>query len=103
MAAGPILESPKVLDPAQPQKVSYCIPLWLRDEQVRANCREVKGRIAPQYELRKDPIALVCYGPSLNDTWERVRDFKYVMTCSGAHRFLLERGVVPTWHTEVDP
>ncbi len=94
---------PKRLDAAQPQKVSYCIPLWLRDEQVRVNTREVKGRIAPRYGLRDEPIAIVGYGPSLNDTWEQVKKFKHVMTCSGAHQFLLGRGIVPTWHTEVDP
>src|SRR5690242_8066880 len=25
------------------------------------------------------------------------------MSCSGAHKFLIERGVVPTYHVEVDP
>lgn len=91
------------LDINEKQKASYAIPLWLRDEQIRVNTAEVKGRLECAYELRSDPIAIVCYGPSLNNTWEKVRDFKYIMTCSGAHRFLIDRGIVPTWHAEVDP
>ena len=63
----------------------------------------MKERIEEARELRSEPIAIVCFGPSLADTWEQIRDFKYVMTCSGSHKFLLERGIVPTWHVEVDP
>ena len=85
------------------QKVSYCVPLWLRDEQIRLNIANVPGRIKESYETREDPIAIVCYGPSLKETWEQVRQFKYIMTCSGAHKFLIERGIIPTWHTDVDP
>lgn len=97
------MTAPRILDATQKQKVSYCIPLWLRDQQIRVNTAAVKGRIEPSYTLRDDPIAIVCYGPSLAKTWEQVRDFKYVMTCSGAHRFLIDRGIIPTWHCEVDP
>jgi len=84
------------------QNVSYCVPLWLRDEQIKINTARVKGRIQ-KGELHPEPIAIVCYGPSLNDTWEQVRDFKYIMTCSGAHKFLIARGIVPTYHVDVDP
>jgi hypothetical protein len=45
----------------------------------------------------------VCFGPSLNDTWEKVKDFKFIISCSGSHKFLVERGIIPTWHAEVDP
>lgn len=83
--------------------VNYCIPTWLRDEQIKVNCKTIKGRIEAQYELRDDPIAVVNFGPSLNDTWEEIKKFKYIITCSGAHKFLLERGVVPTYHIDVDP
>jgi uncharacterized Rossmann fold enzyme len=99
-----IMRPPKRLTLEQDLNVKYCIPTWLRDEQVRHAMAAVPGRIeqwtAP---LREDNIAIVCYGPSLVQTWEHVRDFKYIMTCSGAHKFLIDRGVVPTWHVEVDP
>lgn len=91
-----------VLDHTAPQNVQYAVPLWLRDEQIRANIVRVKDRVQP-HERRDDPIAIVCFGPSLRQTWEQVRGFRYVMTCSGSHRFLVERGIVPTYHVEVDP
>lgn len=78
--------------------VTYCIPFWLRDEQVKYSTNRIKARIEPVYDKRSDPIAVVCYGPSLNDTWEKIRDFKYIITCSGAHKFLIDRGIIPTFH-----
>lgn len=96
------LSKPAKLDINTPLNVQYCIPLWLRDEQIKQNIGKVSGRISGS-EKREDPIAIVCYGPSLNQTWEEIRQFKYVISCSGSHKFLLERGIVPTWHVEVDP
>lgn len=94
---------PKRIDINEKQKVEYCIPGFLRDLQIKQNCERVKGRIAASYEPKKEPIALVNYGPSLNDTWEEIKKFKYIMTCSGAHKFLVERGIIPTHHIDVDP
>ena len=92
-----------MLNPTETHKVQYCIPYWLRDEQIKLALERTRGRLEPSRELRYEPIALVCFGPSLNDTWEQVKNFKHVMTCSGAHKFLVDRGIVPTWHVEVDP
>src|SRR5437868_1359028 len=83
--------------------VQYCIPNWLRDEQIKINIAKVKGRIEAVYDLRDEPIALVNFGPSLNDTWEQIRDYKHVMTCSGAHKFCVDHGITPTYHIDVDP
>jgi uncharacterized Rossmann fold enzyme/SAM-dependent methyltransferase len=94
---------PKYLDINQELKVTYCIPTFLRDLQIKIAIEKVKGRIQPRYEKRADPIAVVCFGPSLNDTWEQIRNFKYIITCSGAHKFLVERGIIPTFHCDVDP
>lgn len=91
------------LDISQTPKVDYCVPLWLRDLNIASNIKAVKGRIQPHYEDRPDPIAVVCYGPSLNDTWEEIKKFKYILTCSGAHKFLIDRGIIPTWDCNVDP
>lgn len=91
------------MDVTQTYGTKYAIPTWLRDEQIRLAIKKVKGRVAPLNELRTDPIAVVGFGPSLQDTWEAIKDFRYVMTCSGAHRFLIDRGIIPTWHTAVDP
>jgi len=54
--------------------------------------RDLKGR-----------IAVVGYGPSLNETWERLRDFDTIITVSKAHDFLVGKGVIPTYHLDVDP
>lgn len=53
--------------------------------------------------MREEPIAVAAFGPSLRDTWEEIRRFPYVVSCSGAHRFLVDRAIIPTWHVEVDP
>ena len=83
---------------------SYCIPLWLRDEQITlALARPDVGRIQAHYEKRTEPAAIVGFGSSLHQTWEQIRPFRYIFTCSGSHRFLIDRGLIPTWHVEVDP
>jgi FkbM family methyltransferase len=87
---------------------SYCIDLDTRDQQIKTNIRKVKGRIKEAGEIIPDKCAIVGYGPSLNQTWEKIRNFDYVFTCSGAHKFLLEKGLKPEdfkgwYHFEVDP
>jgi uncharacterized Rossmann fold enzyme len=84
-------------------KTSYCIPLWLRDEQIRLALERKLPRIDPVKEVRTEPIAVVCFGPSLQDTWQKISEFKFVMSCSGSHKFLVDRHIIPTWHVEVDP
>jgi hypothetical protein len=102
--AEPGVKPVKQLDAKERQNVEYCIPLWLRDEQIKLAIRRVSGRIQGHEGVpRTEPIAVVCYGPSLVDTWEQVRNFRYVISCSGSHRFLVDRGIIPTWHVEVDP
>jgi hypothetical protein len=92
-----------ILDIDKKYDVRYCIDLWLRDEQIKLAIARTDKRIIYEDVLRPEPVAVVCFGPSLADTWEKVKDFKYIFTCSGSHKFLLERGIVPTWHVEVDP
>lgn len=53
--------------------------------------------------LKSDPVAIVGYGPSLLKTWERVRGFKTIWSVSKAHDFLVERGITPTYHLDLDP
>lgn len=99
----PKQEEPKRLSVEQKLNVQYCIPNYVRDTQIRANIARIKDRVQESKELVNEPIALVSFGPSLNDTWEEIRNFKYVMTCSGAHPFLIQRGIIPNWHIAVDP
>lgn len=93
----------KQIDINDKQTVAYCIPTELRDEQIKINIKKVTGRLEPDEVIKQDPIAIVCFGPSLNQTWEELRNFKYIMTCSGAHKFLIEKGIVPTWHVDLEP
>ena len=93
----------KVIDPVNPPKVEYCVPLWVRDEQIKMAIARPIPRIQPDQTLKDEPIACVGFGPSLNDTWEELKQYKTIMSCSGATRFLLDHGIVPTYHVEVDP
>lgn len=91
------------IDVTQPQAVEYCVPLWVRDAQVERAIARVPGRVQAVPTLQDAPLAIACFGPSLMDTWPLLRGFSRIMSCSGAHRFLVERGLVPTYHLEVDP
>ena len=48
-----------------------------------------------------DVMSIVCYGPSLRDTWKHIK--RPIMTVSGAHDFLIGRGIVPDYHVDCDP
>lgn len=48
-------------------------------------------------------IQLVCYGPSLLKTWKNLDTKKPIVTVSGAHDFLVERGITPNVHIDCDP
>lgn len=67
------------------------------------NCERIKGRMPLTLETKEEPIALVAYGPSLRETWKEIRKFDTVMTCSGAYKFLVDRGITPDYHCESDP
>jgi len=93
----------KQLDWKAKQPVQYCIPAPVKFEQIKINLRKNCGRIEAATQLRSEPIACVSFGPSLKDTWEKIKEFKYVMSCSGSHKFLVDHGIVPTHHIDVDP
>lgn len=59
----------------------------------------MKKHADKKFSSRK--ISLVCYGPSLLETWKDIEG--PIMTVSGAHDFLVSRGVVPDWHVDCDP
>jgi uncharacterized Rossmann fold enzyme len=91
------------LDATQPQNVQYAVPLWLRDEQIKIALQRISKRLEPHAERPDARVAVACFGPSLSETWEELRNFDFIISCSGAHKFLIDRGIVPTWHIEVDP
>lgn len=51
--------------------------------------------------FHEERMSIVCYGPSLKDTWEQVQG--PFMTVSGAHDFMVHKGQSPRYHVEIDP
>lgn len=57
-----------------------------------------------QLPVHERTMAIVGYGPSLKKTWKGLTEAPFdVFTVSGAHRFLVDKGIVPTGHIECDP
>jgi uncharacterized Rossmann fold enzyme len=71
--------------------------------RVRENILAFRGARLPANDpaMKRGAISICGFGPSLADTWEQLKGA--VMTTSGAHDFLLGRGIVPRWHVETDP
>jgi hypothetical protein len=79
----------------------------LRLQQAIRNCGVIKERVgdATRHDGR---VAIVAYGPSLKHTYQYLRTERKtfgtkIVSVSGAHDFLIERGIVPDYHIEVDP
>ena len=72
---------------------------------IARNSKRFAGRFEPAEEgvVDSQPVAVVGYGPSLRDTWEELANYRVIFTCSGAHHYLLIRGITPTFHGESDP
>jgi uncharacterized Rossmann fold enzyme len=69
-----------------------------------------EGKAKWAVPMPHDRVAIVmCYGPSLADTWQLAISEKDsiekadVISVSGAHDFLIERGIIPAYHVECDP
>ncbi|MCI0564618.1 MAG: DUF115 domain-containing protein, partial [Nitrososphaera sp.] len=56
----------------------------------------------PDPTPKRHRLAVVGYGPSLRESWEDLKPYTHIWTVSGAHDFLLERGIIPTYHTDLD-
>lgn len=82
----------------------------IRFENAVRNCAKTPERVfGKELDARHDGrVVIVCYGPSLQQTWHSIayerRAFgAKIVTVSGAHDFLISRGIVPDYHIEVDP
>lgn len=77
-----------------------------RNANVRANCASVTKRLDISVPKHDRKAIVVCAGPSLIETWPYIameRDTADVFTTSIAHKFLLDRNVVPVAHLDCDP
>jgi hypothetical protein len=80
-----------------------------RWQQVTSSCTRIAKRVtlAPAHKRR---AIVACYGPSLRQYVTRLSDELAecngeadIISVSGAHDFLLDNGVIPTYHVECDP
>ena len=55
----------------------------------------------PKFKI-SGTVSICGYGPSLKDTWKDINKSYPVVSTSGAHDFLIERGIVPQYHVECD-
>ncbi len=79
-----------------------------RFAHVKANIGVSWKRVRPRPAHNRTAI-LICYGPSLLDTWRCAPVERQhlgnadIVSVSGAHDFLIERGIIPRFHVECDP
>ena len=79
-----------------------------RFEHSRKNCAltDKRVKLIPPHDR---VCILLCYGPSLQDTWEQaIGEFHTIgnadfVSVSGAHDFVIEKGIIPRYHVECDP
>lgn len=81
----------------------YCVTPETHEENVRAAVAQGYPSISVSTEATDEPLAIVCSGPSLQETWPELKQFAKIMAVSGAHDFLVEHGIIPTWALETDP
>ena len=73
-------------------------------DSIRANSARGLRVLGEAYPPHDRLAVVVCYGPSLTYTWEGIRDEGGdIWTTSGAHAFLVTRGIHVFGHTDVDP
>lgn len=90
-------------DGAKLDEVRYCISEEQRQEQVWKAMTRGLPRFEPVAGVSQQPVGIACYGPSLHQTWQRLKGYSYIFTMSGSHDFLLARDIKPTVHLECDP
>lgn len=69
--------------------------------RVRENIARFRVPRLKPVRVNRGSLSICGFGPSLADTWKDIRGV--VMTTSGAHDFLISRGVIPKYHVETDP
>lgn len=83
-----------------PFKLTPAVPVEARHAHMHYAIRHGFPRLQQQ-PMGSGVLSVVCYGPSLADTWQDIP--RPILTVSGAHNYLLERGIVPDYHAEMDP
>jgi hypothetical protein len=74
----------------------------LSNDERHAQMSQARGQMLKKRPKFNDKWAsIVCYGPSLADTWKLIK--RPIVTVSGAHDYLVRRGIVPDFHVDCDP
>jgi hypothetical protein len=74
----------------------------LSNAERHAQMSQARGQMLKKRPKFNDKWAsIVCYGPSLADTWKLIK--RPIVTVSGAHDYLVRRGIVPDFHVDCDP
>jgi len=74
-----------------------------RNENVRRNCAKVSRRVQDGVPPHDRTASLVCYGPSLQNTWPLLKGLQDVYCVGAAHQFLIDRGIIPRAMIDCDP
>jgi hypothetical protein len=74
----------------------------LTNAQRHAQMSQAHGQmLKKRLKFNNKWASIVCYGPSLADTWKLIK--RPIVTVSGAHDYLVRRGIVPDFHVDCDP
>lgn len=81
----------------------YIAGVYSWDER-RKNVEHAMSLVLPRLGVRRALpgfLTIACYGPSLRDTYRDMRN--PILSVSGAHDYLIGKGVIPKYHLECDP
>ena len=84
-----------------PYRLVCAVSSEKRHEQMAEALKHGFQRIKPTPIEDGRSISIVCYGPSLADTWHTIT--RPMITVSGALHYLHERGITPDYHLDMDP
>jgi Protein of unknown function DUF115 len=86
-----------------PYSLIPAVPLEVR----RENMKKAIARGLPRLEREpRDDVKtmhIACFGPSLRQTWETLRDKRPIIAMSGATKWLAEHGIIADFAIEMDP
>ena len=78
-----------------------------RHEQMRINLARPNARRLEPVDPHDGTLIIANYGPSLKESWTKIKPAMEagakLLTTSGAHDFLVERGIIPDFHAQCDP
>lgn len=87
-------------------KLVSAVSETIRYEQAKENSVKCRRRldILPVHDRA---VTIVCYGPSIQESWPRIINERangnLILTVSGAHDYVISKGIVPDIHVDVDP